>query len=99
VYDEAVTHIALTPEPVVPGQKDFIPLAASRGQTGEGNFPLLFSATEVESKPMALTREQLKKLKDKLQITQELVEETLVDQLTERLDQIIEEHNKKLQAK
>lgn len=52
-YGPALHHIALAPHPVVEGQEDFVPIAASRGQTAE-RVPVLTPEAATEVPAMSL---------------------------------------------
>lgn len=52
-YTNALHHLAITPFPVVDGQTDFVPVAASRGQATQA--PILTAA--VETQPMLDVKE------------------------------------------
>jgi len=65
-YGEAITHIAITPKPVVPGQSSFIPMS-------------LIRVEEEEQKEMD---EVLTKLKEAFGIESDLTEENVVEVLT-----------------
>ena len=65
-YGEAITHIALTPKPVVPGQNSFIPMSMIR----------------VKDKEIEEMDEVLTKLKESFGIETDLTEENVVEVLT-----------------
>lgn len=59
-YEEALLHVALCPDPAIPGLKDFEPIAASSGRTVEA--PVFVEAAANEENTMnKLTAEQLQK--------------------------------------
>lgn len=92
-YVDAITHVALTPSPVVPGQSDFVPIAASRGQASDG-APFMFLATRMET-PM--TREMMKAIRERLKIAKELTDETFVEDVGQHFDKLNDDRRKALE--
>ncbi len=82
-YTDAIQHVALTPYPVVNQQRDFVPLAASRGRRAKRAPVLMLSAAisdEVTDMDMKLWR--------KLLGNDELDEDGLLDAVTAKLDEL-----------
>jgi len=84
-YDEAITHIALTPQPVVNGQKDFISIAASRGQAGLEIPVFSLAARQGES---SMRKELLEKFRGLVKARQEAAEDEVLDAVSKHLDDI-----------
>lgn len=81
-YGEAITHIGLTPEPVVSGQSKVIPIAASQGESKQEL--LVFSRVPVNKEVKMLKPEDLKKLQEAMGVEAELTEDNLVTTVVEK---------------
>jgi hypothetical protein len=105
-YGEAIRHVAVTPEPIVNGQGDFVQLAASRNSDAPAVYVLGIerSTHKVEEPPMKV--EDLKKLQDLLgedgkDLTDENAASKICDHvtgLTKRLSALEKAAEKKMAA-
>lgn len=82
-YGDTITHLGLTPTPVVPGQGNFVTLSASRG--AETEAPVYFFAAPTRSPAMPLSQEQQTKIRE-LGAGEEITETNVVDFLLTKVN-------------
>ena len=89
-YGEAITHSSITPNPIVPGQEPFVPVAASR--SGQSQSAPVFVLTADKGKRQsskgapAMTDEQLKAIQQALGAGDDLEADSVATRIAERLE-------------
>lgn len=85
-YAEAITHIALTPTPVIPGMGDFVPIAASRNGVDKAltRAPLVrYYAASLDAPPIKEPPVMLEKLRKALKLADDAAEDAVLAKINE----------------
>lgn len=82
-YGEAIRHSCVTLQPVVPGQKDFVPIAASRQADSDKQIPYLWLSSK--TKGTIMEKEMLEKLRELLGAGEDLTEENVLGRIEEKI--------------
>lgn len=86
-YAEAITHIALTPTPVIPGMGDFVLIAASRSGGGDKALtraPLVrYYAASLDAPPIKEPPVMLEKLRKALKLADDAAEDAVLAKINE----------------
>lgn len=89
-YGEVLSHIAIVQQPVVPGQDEFMPIAASGASRPDG-IPIMVKKLS-RSNDMKLSKEFLEKVKgvlgDGVEITEENAMELMLSRVVELGDEV-----------
>jgi hypothetical protein len=80
-YGEAITHSSIVQQPLVPGQKGFVPIAASRGGDEAAEILLL-------SRPACLDEQTLLEVREMLGADADVTAETALPLIRERLSEL-----------
>lgn len=91
-YGEAITHVSLCQQPVVPGQAEFVPVAASA--SGAANYPVLTFSQEGGQEMDPKLLKKIQELVGGDEVTEETALSRVLDHLastTEERDQLKEQ--------
>lgn len=86
-YDETITHVALTPEPVVPGQGGFISIAASSGRASE-EVPVYVLAARGGA---AVKKELLQRFREVTKAAADAAEDEVMQSVATHLEERVSE--------
>lgn len=83
-YGEAITHSSIVQQPIVSGQSEFRPVAASRKNVANAGTPVFVLSTEPNTGAKLMTDEQIAKLREIMGAGDDLTADNALSRVAER---------------